>query len=304
MQDKNIVNISVCIPVYNCNVENLVNALLKELQRYAIEYEVVLIDDASHDNFKRVNSKLANLKNVTYIELHENVGRSSIRNMFLKHVNFENLLFLDSDSLIRHKFFIGNYLSAMQKNYSVICGGRRYGAKPKKRKYLLRWAYGIDRECKHSEKRNQKPYQSFMSNNFLVKKTILQNIRFDERLTNYGHEDSLFAYQLMTNKIDLLHIYNPTEHDYNETAGEFLEKTKQAIDNLILINKQIVPNNEFANFNKLLNTYFKLKNKGFLPFFKFLAFIFNPVLSFLLRNGIVNLTIFDIYKLLYLTKKY
>ncbi len=297
-------NISVCIPVYNSDVNILVNKLLQEFLRYTIKYEILLIDDASNPEYKQKNSQLSQLENVKYIELAENVGRAAVRNMFLQYAQYENMLFLDSDTVVTNKLFVGNYLSAMQKNYDVICGGRKYGKKPKQRKYLLRWKYGIERESKNSEQRNQKPYHTFISNNFLVKKTILQKVKFDERLRQYGHEDSLFAYDLMTRNFGLLHIYNPTLHNYNETAADFLFKTSQSIDNLIIIDKEIVSNGDFASMNKLLKTYLKLKAKGIVKLVKFFAIIFSPLLWFLLKYGIVNLKIFDSYKLLYLARKY
>ncbi len=301
-------NMSVCIPVYNNDVNALIQNLLKEFIECRIAYEILLIDDASRPEFQEKNKKLSCLENVKYIELPENIGRAAIRNMFLQYAQYENMLFLDSDSVITTPLFIRNYLSAMQNtsadNCSVICGGTAYDKEKPSKSHRLRWKYGMEREAKSSRKRSLKPYQSFSSNNFLVKKTVLQKVKFEEKLRHYGHEDSLFAYRLMLQNAALLHIENPTLHHYDETTGVFLKKTNQAIDNLIFINKKIVPDGGFIRINRLLTTYFKIKKTGTLSIFKIFSLILNPFLLFLLKHGTVNLKIFDTYKLFYLIKKY
>ncbi len=293
-------DISVCIPVYNCSVNRLINSLLQAFSQCSVKYEIIIIDDASKGEYKQENRKHAKLSNVVYIELPYNIGRSSIRNRFLQYAKYDNLLFLDCDSVIPNNAFIANYLSAMQTNYQVICGGRQYGKKPKDRKYILRWQYGVKRECKDAEQRNKSPYKSFISNNFIVKRLVLENIKFDERLRNYGHEDSLFAYNLMVNNIKLSHIVNPTIHNYNDTAGEFILKTRQAIDNLAFIDKFIVSKGDFEQINKLLRTYNKLHKLRLTKILYLITGIINPVLEFLLKNVTKNLLMFDLYKLLYL----
>ncbi|WP_435525706.1 hypothetical protein [Chryseobacterium indoltheticum] len=46
--------ISVCIPVYNFDVRELVYDLKKEIENQNIDAEIILIDDASEESFHNV----------------------------------------------------------------------------------------------------------------------------------------------------------------------------------------------------------------------------------------------------------
>ena len=72
--------ISVCIPVFQVEVERLVNELNNQIQN--LEVEIILIDDASDTWIREKNT---DLKVDKYIQLHQNIGRSKIRNLFLKY---------------------------------------------------------------------------------------------------------------------------------------------------------------------------------------------------------------------------
>ena len=77
---------------------------------------------------------------------------------------------------------------------SIVCGGRVYPEKSPSRKQHLRWKYEKNRERKTIHKRFLSPNKSFMTNNFLIQQVLLAKIKFDERLNQYGHEDSLFGF--------------------------------------------------------------------------------------------------------------
>ena len=55
--------ISVCIPVYNFDVRELVFSLSKEIENQKLNAEIILIDDASTKEFVAINEPLKN--NVT-----------------------------------------------------------------------------------------------------------------------------------------------------------------------------------------------------------------------------------------------
>jgi glycosyltransferase involved in cell wall biosynthesis len=291
--------LSICIPVYNHNIQELVKELLHQLQSASIKGEIVVIDDASLAKFKVENRTISAFEQVVYIELEKNVGRSAIRNLFLKHTKFENLLFLDCDVKIHPDNFISNYLKS---NAKVTCGGLLYPAKRPTRKHLLRWKYGVYRECRLAKERAQEPYKSFMTSNFMIKKNVLEKIRFDERLTDYGHEDTLFGYALMKKSIQIKHIDNQVIHNSGETSAEFLKKTRKGIENLWYIHTELLPTNKFSEINTLLKTYKKVKARRLVNLLSFLSYPILPVLSFLIRAGIVFLWCFDVYKLLYLCR--
>lgn len=50
--------ISICIPVYNFNVNDLVKQLSFQLELLDVISEIILIDDCSDSSFKKVNERI------------------------------------------------------------------------------------------------------------------------------------------------------------------------------------------------------------------------------------------------------
>jgi len=293
--------LSVCIPVYNCDLKILVGEILHQSAQQKINIEIVLIDDHSETVYHQKN-KLLSGENIQYIRLEQNIGRARIRNLFLKYAKYPYLLFFDCDSKIIKPDFLQNYLSLINKDTAVVCGGRSYQKIIPQRKYRLRYVYGINRECMPASVRNQNPYRSFLSNNFLIKKEILRKFPFDEQIIGYGHEDTLFGYCLKQNHIPVLHIDNSVEHDFDETNEEFIKKTEQAIENLIFISKNLV-DSEFADEVKLFYIYKKIKKYYLTVILSIIApFLLRVIKIILIKSG-KSLFLFDIYKLIYLSRK-
>jgi glycosyltransferase involved in cell wall biosynthesis len=291
--------ISICIPVFNCNVTNLAETLHQQANENGIAFEIILIDDCSSDEFKLINKDLSRLESVIYLELEKNIGRSAIRNLFLKYAQFNYLLFLDCDSQITDNLFITNYITHCKNNAKVICGGTKYPLRPNFETTNFRWKYGVSRESASFITRSERPYLFFKTNNFVISKEILNKIRFDERLSQYGHEDSLFAYQLMKNKIQILHISNPVIHEVTESFPEYLSKTKLALKNLHFISSTMNLDDDFIEMNKLLKVY-TLVRKNHLRMLFLIGFgIMFPFIKLAFYLGWYNLRLFDLYKIGY-----
>lgn len=288
--------ISVCIPVFNFSVCNLVNELNIQLAKSNVVYEIILIDDASASEFRNQYKTLPS--SVTYIQLEQNIGRAAIRNLFLKKTQYNHLLFLDCDSIVFNADFIASYLNIISKQpNSVLCGGRIYPKEYPGKEKRLNWKYGTKIESKSAEVRSQHPAASFMTNNFIVPKKILNSIRFDERLNQYGHEDTLWGNELRKNNIDIIHINNPVLNGAIENNKVFLSKTKTAIENLIFIEKNYAADKELLNCISLIRFYNRFKFATGL--INGLFIIFSPLIVSLLKMGIVNLKLFSFYKLGY-----
>lgn len=293
--------ISICIPIYNFDITNLIGELSKQAKLCDSPVELVLIDDYSDDEFKEINDSVC--KEHKYIELNKNIGRSKIRNLFLDYVSYDCLLFLDCDSLIVSDSFIEDYISAYNtSNAQVICGGRVYERTSPSRSQRLSWVYGVKRESKSYTERQQQPYSSFMTNNFLVHAKVLKELPFDECLSKYGHEDTLFGFYLQQNSKTILHINNVILNGDIENNEEYLNKTNLAIENLVLIISKLENKKGFVESISLLSFHQKLKKYQLLSLVLFLAPIINIFFLLLLKSGIVNLTLFNYYKLNYLSK--
>ncbi|MFY8021919.1 MAG: glycosyltransferase family 2 protein, partial [Bacteroidia bacterium] len=258
--------------------------------------EIICIDDNSKDSIK-----LANIPAVAFcdqtIQLKKNIGRSAIRNLFLEYAQYPYLLFLDCDVNISNSNFLQNYLQSIQGKYKVVCGGHLYNQKEPEKKYLLKWNYGRKRESKSLKERLKKPQKSFMPSNFVIQKDILIENPFDTRLSQYGHEDTLFAYHLSKAGIQFQHISNTVEISDLELNETYLAKTEQGIYNL----KKIL---EFTEYDKqlietvsLLRFYFKSKKNGSLLIFRAFFNLFDGLIRKKLLNGSTSLFLFDLFKL-------
>jgi hypothetical protein len=179
----------------------------------------------------------------------------------------------------------------------VVCGGRSYQSARPTSKYLLHWKYGMDRECRDAISRNQFPTRSFMTNNFLIPKSILQKLPFNEHLKGYGHEDTLLGIQLFLSGIEVYHIDNPLRHIGLEENEVFLNKTRDGIQNLLTISSMGYDKSLLNVHVTLLKAYSKLKKIRLLILVGRLFFLFQPVLLALIRSKNPSLLAFDIYKL-------
>ena len=286
--------ISICIPIYNFNVTKLVKALSKQASLLKEPSEIILIDDCSKSSIKELNESVC--ANQVYIKLDNNIGRAAIRNRFIKYANFENLLFLDCDSIIFSNDFLLNYIKEIKKDsYNIIYGGRIYSKVKPKRNKRLRWIYGWKRENKSYQKRKQNPNKSFMTNNFLIRKPIFEANQFDERLVNYGHEDTLFGFELKKKNIAINHIDNPVLNGGLDNNIDYINNTEKAVDNLVNMLEYVNYDKRFIEDVELLRVYFKLYK--FRKIILALFLIFKPFIKYLLSAGFVNTYLFDFYKL-------
>jgi glycosyltransferase involved in cell wall biosynthesis len=288
--------ISVCIPVYNCRVTGLIRGLSAIIASSGVTAEIVIIDDGSAARYREDNGEAC--QEHRYILLEKNIGRSRIRNLFLDHARFPYLLFLDCDSVITSAGFLSAYMEELQAGGArVICGGLTNLADAPPRHSSLRWKYGKKREENPASQRNLDPYGFFRTNNFLADRKVFDKIRFDERISGYGYEDTLFAYQLMKNNIKVRHIDNPVLHCCTESNMDFLEKSENGASNLAVIMEYVGHDREFIGRIRLLRAYKKISKWRLLPAARIISHLSRPVLKALLARGYGQLWMLDLYKL-------
>lgn len=295
--------ISVCIPSYNFDIRPLVKALgeqLGELQNRSGNQdpgmEILVVDDASESNFREMNREVCAQFN--YRVLAQNAGRARIRNLFLEEARNPYLLFLDCDSLLVSDTFLSDYLElARQGKYRVLCGGRIYPRERPGRERMLRWKYGHERESQTADVRKQDPNRSFMTNNFMVHRSILEKHPFDESLIRYGHEDTLFGFRLKQAGIAVHHVENPVLNGDLEQNREFLQKTAAGVENLLQILNKVDDPEALAADITLLRAYATLGKSRLSGFVFFLFRLTQPLTEFLLARGWASIRLFDSYKL-------
>ena len=230
--------LSILIPTYNYEVISLVKSLYKQLNNQSNPYEILCFDNGSDtDIIHSINEDINQLENCTYTPLKKNGGRSKTRNLLAQKAKYDWLLFLDADVLPVTENFIQIYFDSISKNnLKVAFGGLKYQEKPTNDR-MLRWVYGKSREEIPIEIRKKNPQEHFTSANFLIKKSVFQQYKFDESLIEYGYEDTLLALELKKNNIQITQIDNPVYHLGIDKSEVFLRKTEESIKNLLALNK-------------------------------------------------------------------
>ena len=250
--------LSVLIPVFNWDVNELVASLLAQGADWPGPIEIILFDDGSREEFRSLNRSLASRPGVRYHELAQNVGRAAIRNQLAAAAQHEWLLLLDNDSLLLDMRFLARY-AAVRERATVLIGGTCYAPLPPADANLhLRWLYGRAREARPAAQRQRAAYAQLTINNVLLRADMLVRFPLDEQLSGYGHEDTQFGRALAEGRISVLHLDNPVLHAGLEPAAAFLTKSEEAVRNLA----QVFRADGCGPDSRLLQTALRLRKWG------------------------------------------
>ncbi|BFM44218.1 glycosyltransferase [Flavobacterium sp. CFS9] len=287
--------LSILIPVYNYDVVSLVKKLHEQALELNITFEIICMDDASN-LFTNENQQINQFKNSSFVILKKNIGRSAIRNLLAEKAAYQNLLFLDADTFPVHENFLLNYISKIDNREKIIYGGILYEKSKPSKDQILRWVYGTKREALSVSDRDKNVHLSFLTLNFLIQKSIFSKVNFNESIPNLRHEDTLFSYELMQNKIEITHLENPVYHLGIEDSKTFLKKSEEAVLGL----KNLVDSDLISKDYVKLSYYFviikKIRLRSLVSFgFKILKPLFKKQL--LSKNP--SLFLFDLYRLGY-----
>lgn len=295
--------LSICIPVYNFDVRNLVFDLIKEINLHKIDAEIILIDDASTEKFNSINKELQSEVS-NFVFLDKNIGRSNIRNLFLKYAQGDYFLYLDCDGKIIDPYFLNKYIDFIKENPNskVIYGGRTVTEREPFQDFMLRWKFAKERENLTLKYRLKIPFLSFQTNNFIIKKDVLQKNLFNPKIVKYGYEDLLFAMDLQSNTIKIDHIDNPIFNDDIEKSDVYLSKVEDSVDSLAIMLSDEFTKNKMSEI-KLVKAY-HLISKFYVskPISILLSLFENRFKQNLLSQN-PNLRNLDLYKLSLLLNK-
>lgn len=284
--------LSVLIPTYNYNIQQLVKLLSLQLSEVDFEYEILVLDDGSskQDIFSS-NQTIENLPNCFYHKNNKNIGRTATRQKLATLAKFEYLLFMDADVLPKDKSFIKKFnIKAQTKD--IVFGGIVYSNNRPEEDKILRWKYGKSRECKSVNARERHLYLSIISQCFLIKKRLFIEVNGFSH-NKYGL-DVLFSQNLENKKVSILHINNPVVHHGLETNAVFIAKTINGLKTLF----------ELEQSGEIPNTYRPIqKARMFLSNYKLSSIFLNitrPFEKMILKNlhsQNPSLFLFDVYRL-------
>lgn len=284
--------ISILIPIFNYNTTQLISELKKQCDAQEIVYEIIALEDGS-DLYLDENKKSNQLQNITILHRKYNLGRMPTRYELAEKAQFDNLLFIDSDSLI-NPLFIKNYCEVIDKS-SVIFGGCEYSNIHYNQQHLFRHRFGIIKEQQSALERNKKPYHYIFSGNLLIKKHIFLAMNLSQ-IQGYG-TDLLVNHYLKTNQIPVNHINNPIQHHGLEDNEVFVNKKLEATKNFYHWYQH---DKSLKDSSSILSLYSKIKLFGLHFILGFLYKKFHVQLKYFAIHPQKSLYWFDFYRLCYL----
>ncbi len=285
--------LSILIPIFNYDVRAFVKCLSDQSVAFEHEVEIICMDDASEAEFRSLNAEIVHYPNARCIQSDQNLGRSAVRNALVELAKFEHLLLLDCDGMCVNPNYLDHYAKQWDK-YDVVYGGRVYNEEaPDDHDLYFHWYVGSIREAILVEQRRLNPYKSFMTNNFLIRKSVYSQIKMDESVQGYGHEDTLFAQELKRAGFTISHIDNPIEHLGIETKEVFLQKSLNGVKNLA----QLIKAKQVDDSIRLVKFYHKLNQWKLIGIISFLVKSLDTQIQKNLEGPAPNLLWFDFWKL-------
>lgn len=253
--------LSILIPNYDEDVSTLVHELHRQASQLDTTFEILICDQASSDRHLNTNEALNELAGVRYFKWNERKGRAANRNHLANEAKGEWLLFIDSDALLIEPDSLQRFWNAKHWD-SASCGTMYYPpSPPEDSSLILRWKYGREREMKSPIERSRNPFDSFISFVFLIGKDSFNKVRFNEKVVEYGHEDTLFGQQLKEAYIRPMHIDVNVLHDGLIPGEAFLEKVRQANRSLKVLVDHDLANQDYGVYRWFL----RLKKVGGVP---------------------------------------
>lgn len=285
-----ITQLSILIPVYNSCCVEMVAQLQSQCATICqpFDYEIIVADDGSTDlQTLQSNQKINGLPHCSFLKKEKNSGSAATRNFLAVHSQYPWLLFLDSDMTIPDQQFIQRYLSETQ--YDVVNGGIRIGEGTRQN---LRYLYEKQGEPNHVvEKRNKMGFHEFRSTNFLIRRTLITQVPFNERFTKSGYEDVHYGRTLCQQGATILHIDNPLVLDDFEDNPAYLLKCERNWRTLSLFR------DELQGYSRLLSLAQHLTPIA--PLIRLWHRLFGPIERRHLTGCRPTLFVFNLYRIGY-----
>ena len=285
--------LSILIPVYNTVCVNFVRQLQQQAELTGIDYEIIVADDASSlQHCVEENRQIGKLPHCQYLMKETNTGAAATRNFLAQQSRYQWLLFLDCDMQLPNEQFITRYLASLTA--PVINGGLSIGGDTRLLRSNLRYRYEKAEEPNHTpQRRQQRPYQSFRSTNFLIRRDVMLNNPFDERFRRSGYEDVFFGKQLRQHQVAITHIDNPLLMTDYETNADYVSKVERSLHTLYQFRQ------ELRGYSRLLTLADGIHIGAVRRFLAFLHRILAPMERRNLCGKHPNLTLFKLYRLGY-----
>lgn len=218
------IKLSIIIPIYNSQkyLKNCLDSVLNQINRKQKNIQIILINDASNDNSKKICMAYTNKFNfIDFIDNKKNLGVSLSRNKGIKKSNGEYLLFLDSDDQLSF-----NSISYLLKKITINQNIDYYFIKSR-----LIGKKNIDHNEVYIKNFENRYFYNCIKNinkfratcwNFIVEKNfILRNKIYFDNIRVF--EDQIFVTKILSNSNDYkilnLPIYERRIHEPNSLSS-------------------------------------------------------------------------------------
>lgn len=254
MSDK----ISVIITTSNNRNQNLENCLIALTLQYFQDFEVIVVDDGSSSDMKKVIEKFVDKLNIYYIWRDNDKCPGRSRNMGADFSSYDSLVFLDSDILLnKTALYHYNRLFTIYKDKKVSFWGK-YGSFSENIPYNLslsdiipeikvvkediRWTQMDD------ESRNFRPFKYCWSGNFGLSKNIFNQVNgFNEKFIGWGLEDCEFAFRLELERVEIIFVEEVWGENQPHPMDEDFRNPDLFAANRILLNELFKEKGDFYN---------------------------------------------------------
>jgi len=220
------VDASIVIPTYN-KVAHL-KATLESLENleYPREYfEVVVVDDGSHDGTSSFLSGALFHYKLRLFHHHKNRGRAAARNTGVRQAGGRVVVFLDNDMKAAPGLLTA-HLSRHDDEHRLVVLGNVRRAPEVRPTALVRY---LDSRGVHKLKLGEPiPFRYFVTNNVsLEREFLLAAGLFDERFREFGGEDLELGYRL--DKAGARFVYSPEARTYRTDYRDISELCKAMV---------------------------------------------------------------------------
>lgn len=282
--------LSILIPVKDYDCHLLIEALHKQGEQLGLPYEILVGEDGTATNNLVLNAIADSLPHCRRIKREQNIGRARMRNLLAEEAAQPCLVFIDSDAVVEKNDFLACYAAALNE-CDVVCGGLYHAEEPPREGCSLRFRYEKEADKRRdAATRNKAPHARFSTFNFAIKKEIFNAIGFDDSITRYGHEDTLFGKELERRGIAVMHIENRLLHSGIEDNATYLSKVELSLATLAEIKVKICS-------TPLIAAAERLDRLHLTPLFMLGWRCCRKILKKNLLGETPSLTLFNIYKL-------
>lgn len=188
---------SIIIPVYNA--EKHLSKTLESVENQCFtDFEVLLVDDGSTDSSTEICSSFADKDSRFILYKKSNGGVCSARNLGIRHANGEFVVFIDSDDVIEDSLLTDALRIISDSNADVLLFGMQFDIEKQGR--ICKTIQKRCDTCEFDITELDKHYRALYENNYITsmcnrvtRLSLIKNqdLRFDERITNY--EDMAFS---------------------------------------------------------------------------------------------------------------